>query len=1116
MKRNSIMSKAVSLGLCAVTALSPAVTAYAEGGAVNKYFSDYGTMTEVYEAGTELNKKITSEGYVLLKNDESSLPLAQNSKVSVFGKNSASVADALVKSGFDVNQDLAAFYADNALSGEGPSFENHASFWPTGETPQSAYPESLTESYSKYGGTAVVVFAREGGEGSDLPRTSFAAEEGQAAPSVAYPTRYDLESGTFMPVGGMGRESDPFEHYLELDDHEEALLDMLQASSEFDNIVVLLNTSYAMEVNFLRDEKYSKVKSCVWMTGTGANGEESVGEILNGTVNPSGRTPDILQADFSSDPAWENYANNFTGNETDGFDAAKGNEYTLPDGSIYKDARGLAYYEVSYEEGIYNGYHYYETRGYTDGEEWYDAHMVYPFGYGLSYTDFTWEIENASPQSGSGLTADDTISVDVKVTNTGTVAGKDVVQLYYEAPYTEGGIEKSKVELGDFAKTQILEPGASETVTLTMDVRDMQSYDYNDANNNGFAGYEVEAGAYKLYVSQNSHSWASEDTNVIEYMVDGEGLTFAEDEVTGNSVENRFDYINEEMEGRVLSRSDWEGTWPSRPLWYDVTDDTTIDPLWSAWYRTQHDGADWTQEDTSVTPKYLAQGAAELVKEKEWLDNYEMPIADEEFTLKDSYDEANPRYEDGKAPWYSEEAPAFCAEEDAYTEENPAPIQLADLAGLDFDDPKWDEFLAQFTVKQCVEQLITAFNFVPNKAMGVPNSTHGDGPFGIGRAFDLIAYLQPGDMMEPDQLIDFTSQVALAATFNKELAREYGNVNGNFGLWAKLTGWYSPGINIHRTPFSGRNNNYCSEDAVLTGKMLAQVCAGCQSYGMITFMKHFALNDQETNRDNTGVATWADEQTMRQIYLKPFEIAVKEGGSLGMMSSFNRIGFDWAGASYELLTDIARGEWGFDGIYITDAAGTTQAANYMNANMMIRAGQDLSLDGVPGGYFIDQDTGVPMLCTGLSSTDKANTATHLTALRNCVHRTLYTVLNSAAMLNGKTMYPTSYDVSITGETVKWGKDTNEEEFVKLTAKIGEAVELDVADKDLADVEYVLYAGKLPEGLVLDRMTGTIAGTVADSVEPGTYRITIGVCDTGITEGEEWTANAVNYFNIIIE
>ena len=1092
----------------------------------NLFYSDYNTMTEVYEAGLALNKEIAAEGYVLLKN-EGSLPIS-DTKVSVFGKSSGSIAQALENSGFDINPTLKAFYADNGLSGEGRNTRNHSSFNATGETPQSQYTAAVKASYADYAGTAIVVFGRSGGEGSDLARASFATEEGQTTAVLAYPTREEIESGTWTPVGGQGRESDPFEHFLELDDHEEAILQMLQADDRFDNVIVLLDSTYAMEVGFLRDEQYSKVKSCLWITGGGANGYDVIGDILTGKINPSGRTPDILEADFTASPSWNDYANNFVGNE-DGFDSAKGNEYTLADGTLYKDAFDLSYYTVTYKEGIYIGYHYYETRGYTDGEDWYNRSVVYPFGYGLSYTDFKWEVVGQTPNSGAELTQDGNISVQVKVTNTGSAAGKDVVQLYYEAPYTAGGIEKAKVELGDYAKTGLLQPGQSETVTLTINVRDMASYDYSDANGNGFTGYEAEEGNYNLYISKDSHSWASKETDVLTFTVPSGGFTYAEDEVTGNAVENRFDYINDEMNDRVLSRADWEGTWPQRPLWFDVTDDNTIDPLWAAHYRATHGGADWTAADTTVTPVYLKQGKAELVKDAAWLANFEMPLADKDnslgggsndFTLDSSYDEANPRYGGGKAPWYSETAPSFRDEGNAYTAENPAPIQLSDMVGLAFNDPKWEEYLAQFTEKQAIEQIITAFNFVPNDGMGVPNSTHGDGPFGIQRAFDRIVYLQPGDMMEGDQLIKWCSQVTVAASFNKDLAYRYGKLNGDFGLWAKFTGWYSPGANIHRTPFSGRNTNYFSEDAFLSGTTLANMVKGCTEKGMVTFMKHYALNDQETDRDITGVATWADEQTMRQVYLRVFEMGVKDGGSLGMMSSFNRVGFDWAGASYELMTQIAREEWGFQGVFVTDAAGTNQAGNYMNHNMMIRAGQDISLDGVMGGYFIDQDDGTPDRVTGINSNDEANTATHLTALYDCLHRIQYVVANSAAMLNNHSIVPYEYSVYDTSYTnvrdTRGNADTSKEACHVFEVSKGAQAELDVHAENLSGVKYVLYAGNLEQlGLALDGDTGVISGTVSAEAAPGDYRITIGVCDGGVKDNEAWTANAVAYFYITV-
>ena len=1113
--RKHTLKRLMATALSAAMLLCVPVQAMGENAGA-KFYSDYETMDGALNAAHALNEQIAAEGYVLIKNDNS-LPLAVNSKINLFtASKSTGVAAELARAGFEVN-DLYAQAANDFATDE-----NGKAVVPGGVTgciPIDSYSDELLSAMGNFSDTAVVVFQRSGGEGSDNRRESFTVS----------PTREDIESGEWTPEGIPGRESDPFQHYQELDDNERALLAMLQENDAIQNIVVLLDSTYAMEVGFLKDASLSKVRSCIWMTGNGANAYAPVGDLLSGAINPSGRTPDILQADFTADPSWQNFAYNLLSGS--GFDAATGDQYTLEDGMLYKDAFDLGYYGVEYQEGIYIGYRYYETRGCTDGEDWYAKYVNYPFGYGLSYTNFAWEVEAA----GGELAQDGVVTVNVKVTNTGSVAGKDVVQLYYEAPYTVGGIEKSVVELADFAKTGLLQPGQSETVTLTVNARDMASYDAYDANKNGFKGYELDGGVYKLYVSKDSHSWASAETVCIECTVPTDGYQYATDEATGHEIANRFDYINEELQGQTLSRADWDGTFPTRPYWFDVEDDCTIDPYWAAWYRTQHDGEDWDESDTTVEPVYLKEGPARLVKDEEWLANFEMPLNDKDnslnggnnnFVIDPAYDENNARY-GGQAPWYSETAPSFRADAEAYSAENPAPIQLADMTGVAFDDAKWDEYLSQFTVKEAVGQLITAFNFIPDEAMGIPNSTHGDGPFGIQEAFAMIRYLQPGDMMDSDTILKWCSQVTVGASFNKDLAYQYGVINGDLGLWYKFTGWYSPGANTHRTPFSGRNNNYVSEDPFLSGTVVAQMCRGCREKGMITFVKHYALNDQETHRDVTGVATWADEQTMRQIYLKVFEMAVKEGGTLGMMTSFNRVGFDWAGASYELLTEIARDEWGFEGIYITDAAGTDQAGNYMNANMMLRAGQDTSLDGVAGGYFWQQDeTGIPTRVTGISSNEESLTATHLTAIYNCLKRTQYILANSPVLLNNHTYHNPGYDQSEFAKAIDnsvdmkyFGRDTAEAlaKIKVFEVEAGQEVAISVADPDLAgqDFIYVLYQGDLC-GLTLNRATGEITGTLSADVAPGNHRFTIGLCDSDIAQGEEWTASVINYFYLQVK
>ena len=1084
----------------------------------SKFKVDSESMDDSLSKLKRTNEQIAAEGYVLLKNDHNYLPIKEGSNISVFGKNSGDFADALSSSGFNVNPKLKAFYDDKTLSGNGPSTKTNGSFWATGETPQSSYTTDVKSSYGDYNDVAVVVFERDGGEGSDLPRCSFATTEGQNEACLAYPTREQIEDGKWTPKGGAGRESDPFAHYLEIDDNEKALLKAIEDDDRFTSVVVILASNNSMECGFLDDqETYSKIKAGIWAETSGASNIGAIGGILKGTINPSGRTTDIIEKDFTKDPTWQNYSNNLVGNEA-GFDSAMGDEYTTEDGLLYKDSWDQAYYGIEYQEGIYNGYKYYETRGYTDGEEWYEDNVQYPFGYGLSYTTFAWDIVSSSPSDQKTLSKNNEIQVSVKVTNTGDVAGKDVVQLYYSAPYTKGGIEKPQVKLGDFAKTGILAPGQSETLTLTIKAKDMASYDCYDANKNGFKGYELEAGAYNLYVSRNSHSWAERATKTLGYTVK-ETIQYDSDEVSGTKVENQFDYMSDEMKGNTLSRADWEGTFPTRPLWFDVENDSTIDPLWAASYRASHDGKDYSVSDTSVTPTYLKKGKARLVKSEEWLNNFDLPLANKEATKNDSnfelskdYDENNALYGGGKAPWYTEKAQSFRSEAEAYTDSNPAPIKLRDLMNTSIDDPKWDAFISQFTEKQAIEQLITPFNFVANDALGMPVGAHADGNTGLRKVFDLIAYLQDGDRIESDKLANDLNPTALGATWNKDLSYEWGERNGDLALWAHISGWYGPSCNLHRSHFSGRNSQYYSEDGVLSGKIISGVTKGAGDKGLVTYVKHFALNDQETHRDITGIAVWADEQTMRENYLKAYELAVKEGETMGLMTSFNRVGFEWSGASYRLLTTLVRDEWNFKGIYITDAAGTDQAGNYMSADMMLRAGEDMSLDGVAGGYDPEKDTGTPSAITGLTHTDTSNTETHKQAIYNATKRVAYVVSRSNAMMNGESLKGQGYDKSATELVTRFSKLQNEADVTVLNANATSNVSLDVSDSDLKDTKYIHYSGDLL-GLNLNEYTGKLEGKIRSDVAAGKYMVCIGAVRKGLSSDQYWTAPDVNYFYI---
>ena len=580
-----------------------------------------------------------------------------------------------------------------------------------------------------------------------------------------------------------------------------------------------------------------------------------------------------------------------------------------------------------YEEGIYVGYRYYETRGHTDGEEWYKDNVVYPFGYGLSYTTFEWNVVSSNPQDGASLNKDSKIEIEVEVTNTGDVAGKDVVQLYYTAPYYDKGIEKSHVVLGDFAKTELIEPGEKKTVTLTLDAFDMASYDFDDRNQNGFKGYELEGGDYTVSVGRNAHETIDsitlhligEDRGLDEATNGKNGFAYTEDPVTHTRIENRFDDVSSHIE-TYLSRGDWEGTWPTTP-----TGESLV--------------ASQELLDALSAESYIGEGR-DIDKDK---------------------------------PWFTKEMPKFSRE--TVAKENM--VQLYELIGKDYDDPLWDELLDNLTLQEMAYLIGTGnFNTARMDNISKPKTIDPDGPAGFTN------FMSAGDAGAVYETCSFACECLIGATWNKQLAYDMGVAIGNEALIGNArgdgqtySGWYAPAVNIHRSPFSGRNFEYYSEDGMLNGLMGAALVQGANTKGVYTYVKHFALNDQETQRG--GVCTWASEQAMREIYFRPFEKIVKVGKTHAMMSSFNRIGTVWAGGSYELLTEILRDEWGFVGMVITDY----NTYPHMPADQMIRAGGDLNL-------FQDKQP----------STSGGNvTASHVTAMRKATHNILYTVANSNAM-----------------------------------------------------------------------------------------------------------------------
>lgn len=839
-----------------------------------------------------LNERLCEEGFVLLKN-EGALPLAENARVCVFGMNSVDpvyggsgssakdnsqgidIYKSLDNAGIAYNADLRAFYEAKLKSGKGRTSKLNFDTGvleglETGELAMSEYDKPVSAYADGYADAALVVISRIGGEGYDLPVT-------------------------MKGVAG----ADPTNHYLELDNYEKALIAALTAEdSGFKKVILILNCATSFELGFLNDGTYSDALcGALWVGTTGGTGMNALGKILSGEVNPSGRLVDTYAADFTATPSFQNFANNA---------APNGNRY-LVDGALQN-----AYF-VDYEEGIYVGYRYYETRGAED-EDWYQENVVFPFGYGLSYTTFDWKV-TPSIKDGASVQDGDTLTFTVDVTNTGDMAGKDVVELYYTAPYTIGGIEKSHVVLGAFAKTEIIPAGETRSVTLTLNVSDMKSYDYSDANSNGHKGYELESGDYVIRIARNAHTYEENFTyklsETVNYTTDTEN--------TGAAVENRFDSVSNHIT-TYLSRSDWSGTFPTTP----------------------------TEEDRTVS--------------QELIDSMSVGAYIGEGTKQDR-----------DKPWYSSRRPRPKRVELSYNETE---VKLYDMVGKSYEDPLWDQLLNQLTDDQMRYLVGTGnFNTAAIENIDKPKTIEPDGPAGYTQFMSGV----DSTAVVYDTAF-YCSECIVGATWNVELAEAFGSAVGDESLIGNergdgrtYSGWYAPAANTHRSPFGGRNWEYFSEDGFLAGKIAAGIVKGANSKGVYTYMKHFVVNDQETDRDTNGLTTWVNEQALREIYMRPFEIAVKEGNCHAIMSSFNRIGTVWAGGCYELLTEILRNEWGFCGAVITDYANA-----YMNPDQMIRAGGDLCL-------FQDQQPSA------------RGTASHFTALRKAVKNILYTVVNSNAM-----------------------------------------------------------------------------------------------------------------------
>ena len=851
----------------------------------------------------ELAKEVQSEAITMLKNDDSNLPLA-NKKVNVFGWGSTnpvyggtgsgsmsdqydtvSLLDGMKEAGLETNADLSKLYTD--YRADRPVVAMWSQDWTLPEVPADQYSDSLISDAKSFSDEAVVVLTRVGGEGADLP-TNMKAE------TITYKNN--------------SKDYDDFqdgEHFLQLSKTERDMIDLV--TKNFDKVTLVYNGANAFQFDFLSN--YPQIKSVLWCPPAGQTGFSALGDVLAGETNPSGKTSDTFVKDLTKTPVFNN---------TDGAAAASSSSVGADGAFVYDNVDDLAAKYtgftgqentvlpsfVNYVEGIYVGYKFYETAA-DEGLINYDDTVIYPFGYGLSYTSFEQKMGDVSYKDGK-------VTFDVTVTNTGDTAGKDVVEVYYNPPYTDGGIEKASKNLVAFEKTEKLEPGASETVKIEFDDDDMASYD-----DKGAKAWVLEKGDYTISVQSDSHHVIdSEKINVADTITyDSESNTHNDDQTVAT---NQFDYAAGDV--TYLSRANHFANY-----------------------------AEATAAPTNFSMSDEVKAA---------------------FTNNGNYDPT--KYDDD-----SDEMPTTGAKNG---------LRLADMYGKDYDDADWEKLLDQLTFDD-MDNLIAngGYGTPAVSSVGKIQLTDADGPASLNNNFTGVGS------------IGFPASTAFACTWNKDLAKQFGEMIGDMAHDMHVAGWYAPAMNIHRGAFSGRTFEYFSEDSLLSGVMASSEITGAKEKGVYSFMKHFALNDQETNRTNM-VCTWADEQAIREIYLKPFEMSVKEGGAQAVMSSFNYIGYTYAGASNNLLNTVLRDEWGFKGFVLTDYFG---GYGYQNADQEIRNGNDSMLATTKITNHI---------------TDKS--ATSVKAMRTAAHNILYTAANSWQYADGEPKVATP--IWKTAMYVAWG------------------------------------------------------------------------------------------------
>ena len=853
----------------------------------NATITKYTLSDATVSKANELAKDVQSEAVTLLKNDDSNLPLS-GKKVNVFGWGSTnpvyggtgsmskqyktvSLLDGMKQSGLKTNTELSKLYTDYRK--DRPEVGMFAQDWTLPEVPAKQYSDKLVSDAKDFSDEAVVVLTRVGGEGADLPTD-------MKAKGITYKNN--------------SKDYDDFqkgESFLQLSKTERDMIDLV--TSNFKKVTLVYNGANTFQFDFLND--YPQIQSVVWCPPAGQTGFSALGEVLAGETNPSGKTSDTFLKNLTKSVSYNNFGKFEYTNMAD--KAAKYKGFTGDDVTAIPGF-------VNYSEGIYVGYKFYETAS-DEGLINYDDTVAFPFGYGLSYTSFDQKLDSVKYNGGK-------VTVTATVTNTGDKAGKDVVEVYYNPPYTDGGIEKASKNLAGFEKTKELQPGESQKVTVKFDDDDMASYDYKGAK-----AYVLEKGDYDISIQSDSH-----------HVIDHKAIT-VKDTVTYDSDSNTHNG------DKTVATNQFD----------DVAGDVT--------YLSRADHFANYKEATAAPTNFKMSDKA-----KETFYN-------------------NSNYDPKKFDKDSDKMPTTGAKNG---------LKLSDMYGKDYDDADWDKLLDQLTSDD-MDNLIAngGYGTQAVKSVGKIQLTDADGPASLNNNFTGVGS------------IGFPASTAFACTWNKDLAKQFGEMIGDMAHDMHVAGWYAPAMNIHRNAFSGRTFEYFSEDSLLSGVMASSEISGAKSKGVYSFMKHFALNDQETKRTEM-LCTWTNEQAMREIYLKPFEMSVKEGGAQAVMSSFNYIGNTYAGADSALLQTVLRGEWGFKGFVLTDYFG---GYGYQNADQEVRAGNDSMLATTKITNHI---------------TDKS--ATSVKAMRQAAHNILYTAANSWQYADGEPKVATP--IWKTAMYVAWG------------------------------------------------------------------------------------------------